>query len=595
MADLVRKFPWQHTPLGPMDAWEPSLLRHLELMLDARFPMFLCWGADLHLFYNEAFETALVGKGNCIGRPVHAVFREIWSEVKPFFQRAMTGEATFREDLPLRLIRNSTVAPSWWCTSYSPVRVEDGSVGGVLAIVYETTRRVAAEDRLRSREQALLAVTDSVPSLLWRCDAGGRFIWSNPALEAYVGRKSLTGQGWEGLVHLDDLPGALDLYAACVRTGRTYECQQRLIDGNGDARWFMVRARQVLDDDGHLVGWFGSASDIDDWRRAVDQQSHHEDLLHRFYDSKVALMWVGSVASREIHALNPGSHRTWAMPSDGSPVKWESWISFAHPDDRPLLSGLFDRAAAGEVAQIRFRSLAADGSIRRFHITGFWMPGEDGGAERVGGMVVEVASNDDPRIYLVEPGASSGHRLAASLSRKGYRVRVFGDLTQFQQHAADLAPGCVVLSMTGEIEPILRAAAVLRVDRRLPFIAIGEVSHRLHDVVQLMKIGASDVLDCPEPEDVAAASQAALAIAFGKVSESRAPTDARQKIEQLSHRERQVLDGLVAGGTNKSIAKALDLSPRTVETYRAQLMDRLGVSTLAELVRLAAEGRMGAA
>lgn len=106
-----------------------------------------------------------------------------------------------------------------------------------------------------------------------------------------------------------------------------------------------------------------------------------------------------------------------------------------------------------------------------------------------------------------------------------------------------------------------------------------------------MKLGAADILSAPTPDDVAAAGHAALAVAFGKLSERRAPGDALQKIGQLSQRERQVFEGLVAGGTNKTIAKALDLSPRTVETHRAHLMDRLGVSTLAELVQLAAEGR----
>ncbi|RZI59935.1 MAG: DNA-binding response regulator, partial [Zymomonas sp.] len=57
-------------------------------------------------------------------------------------------------------------------------------------------------------------------------------------------------------------------------------------------------------------------------------------------------------------------------------------------------------------------------------------------------------------------------------------------------------------------------------------------------------------------------------------------------------REREVLDGLVAGCTNKAIALKLSLSPRTVETHRAHLMDRLGVSTLAELLKLAAEAAL---
>jgi FixJ family two-component response regulator len=126
----------------------------------------------------------------------------------------------------------------------------------------------------------------------------------------------------------------------------------------------------------------------------------------------------------------------------------------------------------------------------------------------------------------------------------------------------------------------------------LPWIVIGDFETRLDEVIQLMKLGASDVLmESRGPPEVAAAASAALSI--HKVSTaSRAPRDARQKIAQLSRREREVLDGLAAGLTNKAIAQKLLLSPRTVETHRAHLMDRLGVSSLAELLKLTAEAAL---
>lgn len=66
---------------------------------------------------------------------------------------------------------------------------------------------------------------------------------------------------------------------------------------------------------------------------------------------------------------------------------------------------------------------------------------------------------------------------------------------------------------------------------------------------------------------------------------------AARRLAGLTARERQVLDGLVAGGSNKSIAQTLGLSPRTVETYRGSLMDRLGARSLADLLRITAAGR----
>lgn len=589
-AEIIRAFPWSLTPLGPIEQWDACFISHLDLMLEAHFPMFLTWGQDDHLFYNDAFESVLVGKGDCIGRPMHTVFAEAWPQIRPFVRNALQGQASYIEDLPVALVRNGTLTSTWWSGSYSPARAEEGAVGGVLGVLYETTRRIAAEQTLRLSEAELLAVTDMAPGLLWRCNAEGWLNWANPGLNGYLGLGSIAGVRWNDNVHPDDVETGRSIYSLCMQTGRPFECQQRLRGADGLYRWFMIRAQQVLGANGEVTAWCGSASDVDDWRRAANDLHEREDLMHRFYESEATLMWAGTVATREIEAFNPECRKSWALPEDGRPIVWETWLSFAHVDDRPQLSILFDRAATGEIAQTRFRSGSATGAVRRFHATAFSMPDGSDGARRVGGLIVEVASNDDPRIYLVDSHSASQNALAHSLTRKGFRVRAFNDEDAFKKIAADLAPGCVVLAVRDDFEMTLKTAAVLKSDRRLPWVAIGDFTGRLHDVVQLMKLGAADILTRPDPEDVSKASHAALAVAFGKAKETRAPADAIQKIHQLSPRERQVFEGLVAGGTNKSIGKALGLSYRTVETHRAHLMDRLSVSTLAELVKLASDG-----
>lgn len=591
-AEIIRAFPWALTSLGPLNAWDPQFLSSLNLVLEARFPMFLTCGEESHLFYNDAFEAVLVGKGDCIGQPISVVLPEAWPQVRHFIGEALEGRSNYVEDLSVSLIRNETLSSSWWSVSYSPVRSEDGSVVGVLGVLYETTHRVSAEETLRRSEAALTAVTDLVPSLLWRCDADGWLSWGNQGLLAYFGLNDVDGLRWDDNVEPEDVLTGRRVFEVSLLTGRPFECQQRLRDADGRWRWFMIRSQQVFDEKGQVTGWYGSASDIHDWRAAADSLSEREDLLHRFYESDATLMWTGVVATREIEAMNPRCREAWGLPADDGPTVWEDWLAFAHPDDRPQLSNLFDRAAAGDVAQARFRSISSTGAMRRFHATGFGIPNASDGRKRVGGLVVEVASNDDPRVYLIDSEPASQNALFHGLTRKGFRVRAFDDAAEFQKISSDLAPGCAILVVRGDIEQSLKTAAILKSNRSLPWIAIGDLQDRLHDVIALMKLGAADILTSPGPDDVAAASHAALAVAFGKAAESRAPADARQKIMQLSQRERQVFEGLVAGGTNKTIAKELDLSPRTVETHRAHLMDRLGVGTLADLVRLAAEGRI---
>ena len=591
-AEFTRVFPWELTPLGPLSDWDPQFISSLNLVLEAHFPMFLTCGDENYIFYNDAFEPILIGKGDCIGRPIRAVFPEAWPQVQALLNAALEGHSNFVEDLPVDLLRNATLSTTWWSVSYSPARSADGEVIGVLGVLYETTRRVTVEETLRLSEAALTAVTDMVPSLLWRCDPEGYFTWVNQGLQSYFALDVVAGVRWDDNVEPEDVAKGRTIYESSIRTGRPFECQQRLRGADGKYRWFMIRSQQIVDDAGSIVGWYGSASDIHEWRAAADGLNERQELVHRFYESDATLMWVGVVATREIEVLNPGIRKTWGLPNDDSRMTWDNWLSFVHLDDRPQLSILFDQAAAGEVAQARFRSVSENGAVRRFHVTGFPLPDSTDGRRRVGGLVVEVASSDDTRLYLVDPEPASQNAMLHGLARKGFKVRAFDNAAQFRKVSGDLAPGCAILVVRDDIEQTLKTAAVLKAHRRLPWIAVGDLQDRMHDVIQLMKLGAADILSSPEPDDVAAASQAALAITFGKAAESRAPADARHKITQLSQRERQVFEGLVNGGTNKTIAKDLELSPRTVETHRAHLMDRLGVSTLAELVKLSAEGRM---
>lgn len=103
-----------------------------------------------------------------------------------------------------------------------------------------------------------------------------------------------------------------------------------------------------------------------------------------------------------------------------------------------------------------------------------------------------------------------------------------------------------------------------------------------------MKAGAVDFLEAPcSPETLLLAVGTALAELHTKADRARGDDEARNRIAALSPREREVLEGLLAGGTNKTIARTLGLSPRTVEIHRARVMEALGVQTLPEAVIIA--------
>ena len=110
-----------------------------------------------------------------------------------------------------------------------------------------------------------------------------------------------------------------------------------------------------------------------------------------------------------------------------------------------------------------------------------------------------------------------------------------------------------------------------------------------------MKAGAVDFLDLPyQPEQVLDALASAQAAIRERAEQDQATERVNALIAALPPRERDVLDGLLAGGTNKTIARDLGLSPRTVEAHRARIMERLGAQSLPELVQIAVKAGLQA-
>ncbi len=176
--------------------------------------------------------------------------------------------------------------------------------------------------------------------------------------------------------------------------------------------------------------------------------------------------------------------------------------------------------------------------------------------------------------------------LAFLLGSAGLTVRLYDSASAFLAGLSAVKSGCLVTDMrmpdmTGiELLQQLRAKAC-----RLPAIVItghGDVPL----AVEAMKAGAVDFIEKPfDQETILHAVQAALERGFE--GEGREDPAVAARLATLSERERQVLEGLVAGHPNKTIAYDLGISPRTVEVYRANLMTKMGARSLSELIRMA--------
>src|ERR1700760_230625 len=153
MGELVRTFNWGATPLGDAAFWPPGLKTTVRIMLTSRFPMWMFWGPELTVIYNDAYARTTLGKKHpwALGKPANVVWSEIWKDIGPRIERVLeTGEASWDEMLPLIIERSGYPEETYHTFSYSPLVGPDGGNAGMLCVVMEDTGRVLGERQLGS-------------------------------------------------------------------------------------------------------------------------------------------------------------------------------------------------------------------------------------------------------------------------------------------------------------------------------------------------------------------------------------------------------------------------------------------------------------
>jgi two-component system, LuxR family, response regulator FixJ len=192
------------------------------------------------------------------------------------------------------------------------------------------------------------------------------------------------------------------------------------------------------------------------------------------------------------------------------------------------------------------------------------------------------------KVFVIDDDEAMRDSLEFLLSAADFEVILFESAQLFLDAFPGVGPGCVVsdVRMPG-IDGIELLKRLKTIRKSLPVLIMtghGDVPL----AVEAMKLGAVDFLEKPfEDERLIAMIEAALKQANSGALSEAADLKIAARVESLSTRERQVMEGLVAGLSNKQIARDYDISPRTIEVYRANVMTKMQAGSLSELVRLA--------
>lgn len=194
----------------------------------------------------------------------------------------------------------------------------------------------------------------------------------------------------------------------------------------------------------------------------------------------------------------------------------------------------------------------------------------------------------DRIVHLVDDDEAVRRSAGFMLKTSGYKVSAYPSGVELLKEGKDLPPGCILLDVRMPEMDGLQVQEALK-QRGIGHPVIVMTGHGDVTVaVQAMKAGAVDFIEKPFEKAVllSAIEEGFSRIEHAGRSHARAE-EAQVRLQALTPRERDVLEGLVRGHPNKTIAYDLEISPRTVEIHRANLMSKLGVASLSEALRIA--------
>ena len=228
------------------------------------------------------------GVGEIPGRDLEEILRVIWTgEVAAqllgrFRHTLETGESFYSRGFSE--MREDRQVQEYYDWELHRIGLPDGEQG-VACYFIDISAHVLAQKAVGRSEEEIRALADSIPNLAWMADPDGFIFWYNRGWYDYTGTtfEAMQGWGWQSVHRPDMLPLVLERWRASILTGEVFEMEFPLRAADGGFRWFLTRVNPLRDEEGKVVRWFGTNTDVDEVRRAreaLQEETRVLDLLN---------------------------------------------------------------------------------------------------------------------------------------------------------------------------------------------------------------------------------------------------------------------------------------------------------------------------
>ncbi|EIM28903.1 PAS domain-containing protein [Microvirga lotononidis] len=252
----------------------------------------------------------LIGRENIVGKPVREALPEVveqgfiglldrvYHNGQPFVGRSIRilleqGDEDVQDERFLDFV-------------YQPIFDPNGHVSGIFVQGHDVTEQKRTEQALRESEERFRAIADSIDQMIWATQPDGFHDYYNQRWYEYTGVPdgSTDGEAWNGMFHPDDQERAWSVWRKCLETGAPYHIEYRLRHRSGAYRWVLGRAQPVRDEEGRIKRWFGTCTDIHDFKQAQDALRESRERALRTEEETSRLASVLAERVTELDAAN---------------------------------------------------------------------------------------------------------------------------------------------------------------------------------------------------------------------------------------------------------------------------------------------------
>lgn len=391
VARLIRSMDWSSHPLGSHETWPFQLRMMVNTMLSSPQAMFMAWGPELFVFYNDAYAEFL-GPRQAYGTGMRFpdLWSDIWGDIEPIVFKALAGEGSPHHNLPLTMTRHGIPEQTWWTFSYSPVRDENDQIIGMLCVTNETTEQVQGQAAANARENRNRQILDSATDYaVVATDLDGRVTRWNEGARRTLGwtEEEMLGEQVDRFFTPEDVAGGrpqIEMQLAIETGSGTDERWHQRKDG--ERFWANGEMTPLRDEGGATIGFVKVLRDRTEQRLSEEAlRQSQADLATALEDLRIAhasleLDAAEATAERDhlwdtspdllmvtsldgiIQATNPA----WIDILGWNPGEVENLpiTKLVHPDDLGALPSLLADLALGPIPAVENRYLHRNGSYR---------------------------------------------------------------------------------------------------------------------------------------------------------------------------------------------------------------------------------------